>query len=67
MAADEAEGGRGFLASLCCEVSLLTEVLPDLQLSRYRLHFSTGLMVRGQAFAAVATRADPDSERDPGP
>jgi hypothetical protein len=60
MAADEVGGGRGFLASLCCEVLLLTEVPPDLQLTRYRLGFSKGVMVCGQVFAAVATRADPE-------
>ena len=59
MAANEAGGGRDFLASLCCEVLLLTEVPPDLQLSRYRLGFSKGVMSLGQVFAAVATRAAP--------
>jgi hypothetical protein len=60
MAAGEAGGGRGFLASLCCEVLLLTEAPPDLQLSRYRLRFSKRAMARGQVFAVVATRDDPD-------
>lgn len=39
---------------------MLTEVPPDLQLSRYRLRFSKRAMARGQVFAAVATRDDPD-------
>jgi hypothetical protein len=60
MAADKAAGGRGFLASLCCEVLLPTEVPPDLQLSRYQLRFSKRAMARGQVFAAVATREDPE-------
>jgi len=59
MAADEAGVGGAFLASLCCEVLLLTEVPRDLQLARYRLSFSEGVMACGQVFAAVATPDDP--------
>jgi hypothetical protein len=60
MAADEVGSGRAFLASLCCDVLLLTEVPQDLQLARYRLRFSEGVMACGQVFAAVATPDDPE-------
>jgi hypothetical protein len=58
MDADKTGGGADFLATLCCEVLLLTEVPQDLRLEGYRLCFANGKMACGQAFAAVAARGD---------
>lgn len=63
MDAGKSGGGPDFLASLSCEVLLLTEVPQDLHLVGYRLCFAKGTMARGQAFAAVATRGDHKPDR----
>jgi len=65
--ADESGRSDAFLASLDGDVLLLTEPPRGLTLPGYQLRFSEGTMARGQAFAAVATRTEPQSSVQPHP
>jgi hypothetical protein len=60
--------GHGeFLAAHPCDVWLLTEVSPRVQVPGYSLHVTAGTMARGQAWAGVLTRLSGRALPEPHP